>query len=176
MKFLFDLFPLILFFVAYKMYGIFVATAVVIAATFVQLSYFWFKHKRLEKMHLVTLALVVVFGGATIALQDESFIKWKFSIVNWIFGLAFLGSQFIGEKNLIQRMLDKQITLPQPVWTRLNMSWVVFFMALGSANVYVMFNYDTDTWVDFKTFGNIGLTLLLIVGQGIYMHKHLKPN
>lgn len=174
MKFLFDLFPIILFFIAYKMYDIYVATAVVIVATFVQLAYFWLKHRRLEKMHLVTLILVVVFGGATILLQDEAFIKWKFSVVNWLFGLAFLGSQFIGEKNLIQRMLDKQISLPPQVWTRLNISWVVYFLSLGFVNVYVMYNFDTDTWVNFKTFGNIGLTLVLIAGQGLYMHKYLK--
>ena len=174
MKFLFDLFPLILFFVAYKMYDIYVATAVVIVATFVQLVYFWLKHRRLEKMHLVTLVLVVVFGGATILLQDEAFIKWKFSVVNWIFGLAFLGSQYIGEKNLIQRMLDKQITLPSHVWTRLNTSWVIYFLSLGFINIYVMYNFDTDTWVNFKTFGNIGFTLVLIAGQGWYMHKYLR--
>lgn len=174
MKFLFDLFPLILFFVAYKMYDIYVATAVVIVATIVQMAYFWTKHRRLEKMHLVTLILVVVFGGATILFQDEAFIKWKFSVVNWLFGLAFLGSQFIGEKNLVQRMLDKQISLPHQVWKRLNISWVVYFLSLGFVNIYVMYNYDTDTWVNFKTFGNIGLTLALIAGQGWYMHKHMK--
>ncbi|MDH5325809.1 MAG: septation protein A [Gammaproteobacteria bacterium] len=175
MKFLFDFFPLILFFVTYKMYDIFVATGAVIIATIAQMIFFWVKHRRLEKMHVITLVLVVVFGGATILFQDETFIKWKFSVVNWLFGLVFLGSHFIGNKTLIQRMLDKQITLPQFVWNRLNISWAVFFIAFGFANLYVMFNYDTDTWVDFKTFGNLGLTLLFIMGQGIYMHKHLKP-
>ncbi|WP_455204477.1 septation protein A [Kaarinaea lacus] len=174
MKFLVDFFPIILFFVAYKLYDIYVATAVAIVASFAQCGYFWLKHRRLETMHLVTLALVVVFGGATLLLRDESFIKWKFSIVNWLFGFAFLFTHYIGDKPLVKRLIGHQISLPETVWRRLNMSWVVYFMALGFANVYVMFNFDTDTWVNFKTFGNIGMTLALIAGQGVYMYKHMK--
>lgn len=174
MKFLFDFFPIILFFVAYKMYDIYVATAVVIVAAFVQAGVFWAKHRRFETTHLVTLGLVVVFGGATLILRDESFIKWKFSIVNWMFGLAFLLTHFIGDKPLIKRLLGSQISLPDFVWRRLNSIWTAYFMFLGFANLYVMHYYDTDTWVDFKTFGNLAMTALLIIGQGFYLYRHLK--
>lgn len=174
MKLLFDFFPLLLFFIAFKLYDIFVATAVAIAASFAQAGYFWMKHRRFETSHLVTLGLVVVFGGATLIFHNEEFIKWKFSIINWLFGLAFLLTQYIGKKPLLKRMLESQAALPEYAWRRLNMSWVVYFMSLGFANLYVMQNYDTDTWVDFKTFGNLGMTALLIIGQGFYMYRHLK--
>jgi intracellular septation protein len=174
MKFLFDFFPIILFFAAYKLYGIYVATAVAIAASFIQTGFFWVKHRRFEKTHLITLALVVVFGGATLIFHDETFIKWKFSIVNWLFGLGFLFTQFVGDKPLIKRMLESQVTLPDFVWRRMNSAWMSYFMLLGFANLYVMHYYDTDTWVDFKTFGNFAATGLLILGQGFYMYRHLK--
>jgi intracellular septation protein len=174
MKFLFDIFPLLLFFVAYKLYGIYVATAVAIVASFVQTGYFWMKHRRFETSHLVTLGLVVVFGGATLIFHNEAFIKWKFSIINWLFGAAFLFSQIIGNKPLIKRMLESQVTLPDFVWRRLNTVWALYFLFFGFANLYVMHYYDTDTWVDFKTFGNLALTVVLLFGQGIYMYRHLK--
>ena len=174
MKFLFDFFPLLLFFAAYKLYDIYVATAVAIVASFVQTGYFWAKHRRFETTHLITLGLVVVFGGATLIFHNEAFIKWKFSIVNWLFGVVFLFTHVVGNKPLVKRLMESQVSLPDHAWRHLNMSWIVYFMFLGFANLYVMHYYDTDTWVDFKTFGNLAMTGLLVIGQGFYMYRHLK--
>ena len=174
MKFMFDFFPVLLFFIAYKMYDIYTATAVLIISCFVQTVGHWAIHRRFEKSHLITLVLVSLFGGATLLLQDEMFIKWKPSVINWLFGVAFIGSQFIGEKNLIQRMLGAQLDLPQTIWRNLNSAWAIFFIALGFANLYVVYNFDTDTWVDFKMFGLMGLTLGFMLLQGIYLAKHIK--
>ena len=137
MKLLFDFFPILLFFIAYKVFGIYAATAVAIAAAVVQNAVFWFRHRRFENMHLVTLGLIVVLGGATLILQDKSFIMWKPTAVNWMFALAFLGSQFFGEKTLVERMMSHAIQIPHSAWTRLNMSWVIFFISMGFANLYV---------------------------------------
>ncbi len=112
MKFLYDFFPILLFFIAYKLYGIYAATVVAIAASLVQVGMFWLKHRRFENMHLITLALILVLGGLTLWLQDETFIKWKPTIVNWAFAAAFLGSRFIGEKTLVERMMGSAIELP----------------------------------------------------------------
>ena len=176
MKFLFDFFPILLFFLAFKLYDIYVATAVAIVASFIQVGMFWFKHKRFENSHLITLAIVALFGGATIIFHDEMFIKWKPSVVNWIFAIAFLGSQFIGNKTIVERMMSKSVTLPAAIWTRLNMSWVIFFFALGLINLYVVYNFDTDTWVNFKLFGMMGLTILFIIAQSIYMSRHMETS
>ena len=173
MKFLVDFFPILLFFIAYKVYDIYVATAVAIAAAFIQVGAHWIKHKQFEKSHLVTLAILAVFGGATIVLQDEMFIKWKPSVVNWIFAIAFLGSQFIGNKTIVERMMSKSIVLPSAIWWKLNMSWVVFFFAVGVANLFVVYNFDTDTWVNFKLFGMMGLTIIFVFAQAIYMSRHM---
>lgn len=176
MKVLFDFFPIVLFFIAYKFQGIYVATAIAIVASFIQVGLYWLKHHRVENMHLVTLVLIVVFGGLTLGLQDEAFIKWKPSVVNWLFGIVFLGSQFIGKKNIVERMMSSAITLPDTIWPRLNMAWSVFFIALGFANMYVMYNFDTDTWVDFKLFGMMGLTLAFLVAQGIYLARYIQDD
>jgi len=176
MKFLFDFFPILLFFVAYKASDgdMFLATGVIIVASVVQVSISWWKHRRVEKMHLITLGLVLLFGGLTLALQDEQFIKWKVSVVNWLFGLAFLGSQFIGRKSLVERMMSATISVPKPVWTRLNLSWVTFFLGMGFLNLYVMTHFDDDTWVDFKFYGVLGLTFLFILAQAFYLTRHVR--
>lgn len=174
MKLLFDFFPILLFFIAYKMYDIYVATAVAIAAAFVQVGLFWVQHRRLEKTHLVTLALLVVFGGLTLVLQDETFIKWKPSVINWLFGVVFLGSQFIGKKNIVERMMGANLVLSTTIWSRLNLSWALFFVALGFANLFVVYNFDTDTWVNFKLFGMMGLTIAFIIGQAVYLSRHVQ--
>ncbi len=173
MKFLFDLFPILLFFVAYKMYGIYVATGVAIAASILQVALFWSKHRRFETSHLVTLAIIVILGAATLYLQDERFIKWKPTIVYWFFASAFLAGQFIGSKPPIERMLGGAITLPRPVWQRLNAAWTLFFLAMGVLNLYVMYTFATDIWVNFKLFGLMGLTLAFMVGQGFYIARHV---
>ena len=180
-KLLLDFFPVLLFFVVFKYYdnpteGIIAATAVAIVASIVQVAYTRIKHGRVENMHLITLALIVVLGGATIVFRNEMFIKWKPSIVNWLFAAAFLGSQFIGSKNLVQRMMDKAVTLPPVIWFRLNMAWVVFFIAVGLLNVWVVYNFDTDTWVNFKLFGLLGLTIAFVIAQSFYLMRHMRTD
>lgn len=174
MKFLFDFFPILLFFIAYKLYGIYVATAVAIAASFIQVGMHWVKHRRFETMHLVTLVMIAFFGGLTLILQDEAFIKWKPTVINWLFAVVFLGSQFIGKKNLVERMMGANISLPAFVWPRLNTSWALFFILMGVANLYVMTYYDTDTWVNFKLFGMMGMTLIFMIAQGFYLARYLQ--
>lgn len=174
MKLLFDFLPIVLFFAVYKIYDDFyLATAVIIVATAVQVAFSWWHSGKIERMPLIALGLLVLFGGITLLLQDEIYLKWKVSIVNWLFGAVFLGSQFIGHKPIIQRMMDSQIGLPDLVWQRLNMAWAVFFIAMGLINLFVMFQFDTDIWVSFKLYGLLGLTLLFVLAQGFYLSRHI---
>ena len=180
-KLLLDFFPVLLFFVVFKYHdnpteGIIAATAVAIVASIVQVAYTRIKHGRVENMHLITLALIVVLGGATIVFRDEMFIKWKPSIVNWLFATAFLGSQFIGSKNFVQRVMEKAVELSPAIWFRLNMAWVVFFVAAGFLNVWVVYNFDTDTWVNFKLFGLLGLTIVFVIAQSFYLMRHMRSD
>lgn len=174
MKLLFDFLPIFLFFIAYKVYDIYTATLVAIVASCLQVAFFWFKHRRVEPMHIITLILIVVLGGATLMFKDETFIKWKPTGVNWMFGIAFLGSQFIGKKTILERMMGANITLPTEIWTRLNTAWALFFIALGFINLYVAYTYNTDTWVNFKLFGMMGLTIAFILVQAVYLSRHIK--
>ena len=176
MKFLFDFFPILLFFLAYKVFDIYVATASAIAASFIQVGFYWWKHHRIEYMHIVTLVLIVVFGGATLLLRDEIFIKWKPTIVNWLFGAVFLGSRFVGDRPVIQRMLGQNFSLPSAIWLQLNMLWTVFFLALGALNLYVAYRFDTNTWVNFKMFGMMGLTVLFVIAQSVYLARYIKED
>ena len=176
MKFLFDLFPIVLFFVAYKMYDIYVATAVAIGAAFLQTGLFWLKNRRFEKMHVITLAILVVFGGLTLILRDPVFIKWKPTVVNWLFGVTFLGSRFFGDKTLVERMMSHAITAPVPVWQRLNWAWVTFFIAMGILNIYVAYNYSEETWVNFKLFGMLGITFAFVIGQAFYLSRYIEDH
>ncbi len=147
-----------------------------IGASFLQVGLYWMKHRRVENMHLITLALILAFGGVTLFLQDEIFIKWKPTVLNWLFGMVFLGSHFIGKRPLVQRMMGGTVSLAQPVWWRLNIAWPLFFFVLGGINLLVVYNFDTDTWVNFKLFGIIGLTLLFIIAQTLYIAHYLKPD
>jgi len=173
MKFITDLFPVIFFFIAYHLYGIYVATAVAIAASVCQVGYSFFKHKSVPKMHLITFGLLVFFGGLTLILQDPLFIKWKPTVVNWLFAIAFLGSQFIGKRSLVERMMSGNITLPSLVWQRLNLAWVTFFIVSGILNLYVAFNFEEATWVNFKLFGLMGLTIVFIIAQALYLSRYM---
>ena len=174
MKLLFDFFPILLFFIAYKIFDIYVATAVAIVATFGQVGYAWIRNRTVATMQLVTLVIIVIFGGLTLYLHDEQFIKWKPTVINWLFGGAFLASQLFGQKTAIERMMGSNLTLPSPVWRRLNLGWVVFFLAMGGANLYVMSYFDRDTWVNFKLFGMLGLTFVFIVLQSFYLARYLQ--
>lgn len=173
MKLLLDFFPVLLFFIAYKLHDIYFATAVIIAATFVQVGYVWLTSRKVETMHLVTLALIVVFGGATLWLQDEAFIKWKPTVINWLFGVGFLLTQLFGRKTLVERMMGGNVSLPDVVWPRLNLVWGLFFLAMGCVNLYVVYHFDTETWVNFKLFGMLGLTLAFVLAQGFWLSRYL---
>ncbi|MGR9108980.1 MAG: septation protein A [Gammaproteobacteria bacterium] len=173
MKLLVDFFPILVFFFAYKFFGIYVATAVAIAATVVQVCAVWFKTHRIETMHIVTLGVIVVFGGATLLFRDETFIKWKPTVINWLFGFAFLASQLFTRKPIVERLMGHALELPAPIWRRLNLGWALFFILLGAANLFVIYSFDTNTWVNFKLFGMLGMMVLFLVLQAIYLSRYL---
>ncbi|WP_188982949.1 septation protein A [Pseudomonas matsuisoli] len=187
MKQFIDFIPLLLFFIVYKMDprtvefaghafelgGIFSATAVLIASSIVVYGALFASQRKLEKGQWLTLIACLVFGGMTLAFHSETFLKWKAPVVNWLFALAFAGSHFIGDKPLIQRVMGHALSLPQPIWVKLNVAWIVFFLVCGFANLYVAFTYQS-IWVDFKVFGSLGLTLLFLIGQGIYLARHMQ--
>jgi intracellular septation protein len=174
MKFLFDLLPVVLFFVAFKLADIYVATAVAIATTFVQVAWLKLRGKRVEPMLWASLGIIAVFGGATLLLQDETFIKWKPTVLYWLLGAVLAGSALLFRRNLIRAMLSRQVDLPEQVWSRLNWSWVAFFVFMGALNLYVAFNYSTDLWVNFKLFGGMGLMLLFVVAQAFFLARHVE--
>jgi intracellular septation protein len=204
MKLLFDFFPIILFFVSFyqakflidntfignlinpdhpeHINATIIATAIAIVASFIQVGYSWIKEHKIQRMHLFSLALITVLGGITIIIGDPAFIQWKPTVLNWVFALAFFLSIFIGEKNLVERMMGSQLDLPDYVWTRLNLSWVAFFIISGTANLYVAFYYNIDdlpetrmeTWVDFKLFGLMGLTIIFVILQAIYLARFIQ--
>ncbi|HEX7029549.1 MAG TPA: septation protein A [Gammaproteobacteria bacterium] len=174
MAFLFDFFPVLLFFLAYQWKGIFFATGVIIVATLVQVAVQWIRTRTVKPMHLVTAVLVFVFGGLTLLIGDAEWIKWKVTVLYWMFAIGFLASALVGSrKTVVERLLGKEIELPGPVWGRLNAMWIGFFVVLGALNLYVMFNFDTDTWVDFKFYGVLGLTLLFVLCQALYLSRHI---
>ena len=171
MQFLFDLFPVIAFFVAYKLWGIFVATAVLIVGVLAQTAVSWIRHRKVSPMLLTSAVLVLVFGGLTLWVRDPAFIKWKPSIVNWLFAAAFLVSQYLRGPTIIQRMLGENVTLVPADWRRLNLVWVGFFLVAGALNLYVAYRFDEATWVNFKLFGLMGLTLAFALLQGVWIAR-----
>lgn len=173
MKLLFDFFPILLFFIAYKLGGIYIATGVAMLASSGQVTGYWLKYHRFEMMHIITLLFILLLGGATLLLHNEMFIKWKPTAIYWAFGLFFTITQFIGKKPLIQRMMDEKVDLPKTIWQRLNIGWAVFFILMGFINLYVVYNFNTNTWVNFKLFGTLGLTILFVLAQALYMAKYI---
>jgi len=173
MKLLFDLFPVILFFAAFKYFGIYVATAAAMGATVLQVIWMKLRHGKVDTMLWVNFGIIGLFGGATLLLQDENFIKWKPTILYWIFAGALLFSQLLFKKNLIRSLLGEKISLPDPVWNKVNLSWGLFFLILGIINLHVAFNYSTDAWVNFKLFGATGLMLAFIILQAVFLSKHM---
>ena len=203
MKFLFDLFPVILFFAVFKwseshvqaaqafvteyltvlvadgmiavtQVPILLATAVVIIATIFQILYLLLRRKKIEPMLWVSLLIVIFFGGATIYFHNETFIKWKPTVLYWCFSAAFIISQLFLKKNLIRVTLEKQITLPDNIWSRLNIAWAIFFLCLGIINLYVAFNFSTAAWVNFKLFGSMGLTIVFVIGQTVFLSRYVQ--
>lgn len=171
MKMLTEFAPIVLFFVAYKLYDIYVATAVIIVATAIAVGIGWLRHRKIEKMQVVTLVLVLVLGGATLILQDERFVKWKPTVVDWVIAGAFLGSHYIGDKPLLQRALGEQIELPRELWLKMSLGWVVFFSVLGVVNLAVAYTMSTNAWVNFKLFGTLGLTAAFVLAQAYWLSK-----
>jgi intracellular septation protein len=175
MKFLFDLFPVALFFVAIQIWDIFVATAVAIAATVAQVGWLLVRRKRVEPMLWASLAIIVVFGGLTLYLRDKTFILWKPTVLYWLFGAVLAGGALLG-RNLVRALLGEQMRLPERVWARLNWSWVAFFGFMGVANLYVAFNYSEKIWATFKLFGGMGLMLAFVVVQSLVLAKYLQES
>jgi len=169
MQLLLDFFPVIVFFGAYKAAGIYVATGALIGAMGVQIAIQWFRHGSVSKMLLTSAGLVVVFGSMTLVLRNPIFLQWKPTIVNALFAAAFLGSRFIGEKTLIERMMGHAIQLEQTMWRQLNMVWVGTFSFLGAANLYVVYHFDEATWVNFKLFGMLGITFAVVLIQAAWI-------
>jgi intracellular septation protein len=169
MQLLFDFFPVIAFFVAYKLTDIYVATGVIIVAVIAQTGFQWLRHRKVSSMALISGALVLVFGGLTLLIHDKAFIQWKVTVVNWLFAVAFLASQFIGERPLIERIMGENLTLERTLWRRLNWAWIGFFLLLGTVNLYVAQRYPENVWVNFKMFGLLGLTLVFALAQGVWL-------
>ncbi len=176
MKLLFDLFPVLLFFVAYKLADIYVATGVAIIASIGQIA--WRKRRRhpVENMQWISLAIIVVFGGMTLLLHDETFIKWKPTVLYGLFAVVLLVSRYAFGRNLIEAMMSKQVQLPVPIWNRLNLAWITFFALLGVLNIVIAYRFSTDAWVNFKLFGSLGLTVLFVIGQALYFSRHIQED
>lgn len=173
MKLLFDFFPILLFFIIYKSFDIYTATAVAMLASLTQVTFYRLKFQRYEKMHVISLAIIMVLGGATLFFHNPWFIKWKPTGIYWLSAVVFLGSSFIGSKPIIQKMMEANVTLPINIWHRLNTAWALFFILMGAVNIYVAYNYDTNAWVNFKLFGGVGFTLLFVLIQAFYLTKHM---
>ncbi|WP_043005227.1 septation protein A [Comamonas testosteroni] len=173
MKLLIDFFPIILFFVAFKVWGIYTATAVAIVATVAQIAYLRFKTGKIEPMQWMSLGVIVLFGGATLLAHDDNFIKWKPTVLYWLMGGALLIGQLVFKKNLLRSVMGAQLQLPDAIWLKLNWAWTAFFAAMGALNIWVAYNFDTDTWVNFKLFGGMGLMVVFVIAQAIYMSRYL---
>ena len=181
MKFLFDLFPIILFFVAFKFADIYTATIVAMVATIGQILWVYYRHRKIDAMQWISLVMILVFGSLTIFLHDKTFIQLKPTALYWLFsGALFISTQFF-QKNWIQVLMGKQVTLKQSsahsVWHRLNLAWAIFFFLMGAINLYVAFEYSEEAWVNFKLFGSTGLLLIFVVIQGVWLSRHMEhPN
>jgi intracellular septation protein len=173
MKLLLDFFPIILFFVAFKVWGIYAATAVAIVATVAQIAYLRFKHGKVEPMQWVSLGVIVLFGGATLLAHNDSFIKWKPTVLYWLMGGALLVGQLGFGKNLLRSVMGAQLQLPDAIWLKLNWAWTAFFALMGALNLWVAYHFDTDSWVNFKLFGGMGLMVVFVIAQAIYMSRYL---
>ena len=172
MKLLLDFFPIALFFVAFKIWGIYVATAVAIVATIGQIAWLRWSTGKVEPMQWLSLGIIVLFGGATILAHDETFIKWKPTVLYWLMGGALAAGLLFFRKNLLKSLMGAQVELPDVAWRAMNWSWVGFFTVMGVLNLWVAYNFDTDTWVNFKLFGGLGLMAVFVVGQALYLGRN----
>jgi intracellular septation protein len=172
-KFLFDFFPVILFFIAFKFADIFVATAVAIAANIAQIGWSLARRHKVGKMQWASLVIIVLFGGATLILRDETFIKWKPTVLYWLAGVLFLGALAF-KTNFVKAVMGEGVVLPEPVWTKLAVAWGVFFLFKGALNLWVAYNFPTDVWVNFKLFGGMGLMLAFVIAQAVWLAKYIQ--
>jgi len=176
MKLLLDFFPILLFFLAYKFGDIYIATAVAIAATLAQIAWLHFSGRKVDPMLWVSGTIIVVLGGLTIWLHNETFIKWKPTVLYWLMASTLLAGQLVFRRNLLKSLMGSQMELPDAAWRAMNWSWIAFFGAMGVANLWVAFNFDTETWVNFKLFGGLGLMALFVIGQALYLSRFMKPD
>jgi intracellular septation protein len=203
MKFLFDFFPIILFFIMFKLgesnpdtaqaivthtlsglisggtislmqAPVMLATAATMIATTGQIGYLLIRRKKVDAMLWVSFIIIGLFGSATIYFHNDNFIKWKPTVLYWCFAVALFGSQLFLKKNLIRAMMEEQIKLPEPVWQNLNLAWAAFFTVMGVLNLYFAFNFPTSVWVNFKVFGGMGLMLVFVIGQSVYLSKYIE--
>lgn len=177
-KFLFDLFPLILFFIAFKFADIFTATAVAIAAGILQFAWLKLRGKTIETMHWINLTVIIVFGGATLLFQNEAFIKWKPTVLYWVFAVALLGGRWLFKRNVMQKLMGGQIELPAAAWEKLNISWAGFFLLCGALNLYVAFSgqFTEAQWVNFKVFGLMILMVVFVIVQSLWLSRYMKDD
>jgi len=173
MKQFFELIPLLIFFAVYKMVDIYAATASLMVTTGLMLAYNYLRNGKAEKMHVITFLMVLIFGGLTLILHDDLFIKWKVTVIYALFTVALLVSQFLFKKPIIKQMLSKELSMPDNIWNKLNTAWALFFAALGVLNIYIAFNLPQEVWVNFKVFGLLGATLAFTVLSGIYLYRYL---
>ncbi|NCX93386.1 MAG: septation protein A [Gammaproteobacteria bacterium] len=173
MNILFDFFPLILFFIVYKLDGIYTATLALLVATAIQLAYAWIKHRKIDPMQWVFFVLALIFGSATLLLHDVSYLKWKVSIANWVFGLGFLCSH-LTKQTLLERVIGSKIEVSASILRRLNFLWGLFFLMVGFLNLLAAHYLSLDMWINFKVFGLTGLTLFFLVIQTVYLYRHLQ--
>lgn len=172
MKLLFDFFPILLFFICYKFLGIYYATALAMLGSVIQVVFHRIKYQLYEKLHLISLSLILVLGGATLFFHNPWFIKWKPTGIYWLSSLVFFGSTYIGKKPIIQKMMENNVHLPDKIWKRLNLAWALYFIVMGALNLYVAYYYNTDVWVNFKLFGGAGFMILFVFIQALYLTKH----
>ena len=172
MKILFDLLPVFLFFIAYKIAGIYTATAVAMVASLTQMAWLWWRERHLDFMQTMTLTLILVLGSATLLFKNPIFIKWKPTAVYWLFAVTFALSQYMGKEPILKKAMGQQLSLPKKVWSKLNASWVGFFLLLGTLNIVVAYHASENTWVNFKLFGMTGLTIAFVIVQAIFLSKY----
>ena len=174
MKLLLDFFPIVLFFVAFKIAGIYVATGVAIVATIAQIAWLRYSTGKVEPMQWVSLGVIVLFGGATIIAQNDTFIKWKPTVLYWLMAGSLAAGQLFFRKNLLKSLMGSQLELPDTAWRVTNWSWIAFFSVMGVVNLWVAYHFDTDTWVNFKLFGGLGLMVLFVLAQAVYLGRYIK--
>lgn len=174
MQTLYEFIPLILFFIAYKVADIYVATGVLIAVLLLQVGWAWFKHGKVQKLQLITALVALVLGGITLFLRDPVFLQWKPTLVFWIGAAAIIIGQLVGKKPALQALLGGKLNLPTIIWQRLGWMWAGFMAFAGTLNIYIAYTYSEEFWVNFKVFGVLGLTFAFAIVQAIYLSRHIQ--